>query len=367
TVRWKNVVAGDDHACALTLQGQAFCWRAGSGPPRRVPDAPALATITVGSSRSCDDAGMPGCEDAGLMHACGLDPEGLAYCWGHNLDGQLGDGTTVDRERAGPAAAGLRFRSISAGSAFTCAVSTDNVAYCWGFNGKGNLALGSVDDSPHPQPRAIGRGVMTVAAGIDFACALDLEGNPFCWGDDHRARLGSDAALPAGLATTPVPLNGTHRFASLSAGRAHACGVTSSGGTLCWGSNADGELGSPLELPSAQRDPVEVAAPHLKAVSAGGGHTCGIAKDDAAWCWGDNRRGQVGTRDGEVERCAAEPCPSKPARVAGGARFRAVATGNEFSCGVTQSGELLCWGVRSAAGASSDIDIPTRVRDPVNR
>jgi alpha-tubulin suppressor-like RCC1 family protein len=368
TGRWMSVGAGNDHACALMTEGEAFCWRAGSGTPRRVLDAPALATITVGSARSCDEASVRTCEDVKSMHACGLDKEGLAYCWGDNVDGQLGDGTTVDRESAAPAAAGLRFRSISAGSAFTCAVSTDNVAYCWGFNGKGNLARGSVDESTHPLPRPIGRGVLSVAAGVDFACALDLEGNPFCWGDDHRARLGSAAAPSAGPATTPVPVNGTHRFASLSAGRAHACGLTSSGGALCWGSNADQELGSPLELPSAQRDPVEVAAPPLKAVSAGtGAHTCGIARDDAAWCWGDNRHGQVGRGDGAMEKCATEPCPSNPSRVAGGARFRAIATGNDFTCGVTQSGELLCWGGRAAAGGSSDIDVPTRVRDPERR
>jgi alpha-tubulin suppressor-like RCC1 family protein len=34
---------------------------------------------------------------AGAIHSCGLTPDDLAYCWGYNSEGQLGDGTTTTK------------------------------------------------------------------------------------------------------------------------------------------------------------------------------------------------------------------------------------------------------------------------------
>jgi alpha-tubulin suppressor-like RCC1 family protein len=69
----------------------------------------------------------------------------LAYCWGTNFSGELGDGTTTTRLAPVPVAGGLQFRQVSAGTNHTCGVTTGNVAYCWGLNDFGQLGDGTRD------------------------------------------------------------------------------------------------------------------------------------------------------------------------------------------------------------------------------
>ncbi|MBM4413646.1 MAG: hypothetical protein FJ040_09435 [Chloroflexi bacterium] len=81
---------------------------------------------------------------AGMIHTCALTSAGVAYCWGFNSDGQLGDGTTTNRSR--PVAVrmpvGVTFASISVGGGHTCARTRAGVAYCWGTNWAGQLGMG---------------------------------------------------------------------------------------------------------------------------------------------------------------------------------------------------------------------------------
>jgi len=82
-------------------------------------------------------------------HTCGITAAG-AYCWGWNLKGQLGDGTTIQRSTPVPVAGGMSFTSVGAGGFHSCGLTAAGAAYCWGGNSRGQLGDGTTDDRPTP-------------------------------------------------------------------------------------------------------------------------------------------------------------------------------------------------------------------------
>lgn len=91
----------------------------------------------------------------GSLHTCGLTTGNRAYCWGRNSWGQLGDGTTARRRLTPVAVAGDGyFRDIEAGDTHTWARTGGDAGYCWGGNWDGQLGDGSNIDRSSPTPVA---------------------------------------------------------------------------------------------------------------------------------------------------------------------------------------------------------------------
>jgi alpha-tubulin suppressor-like RCC1 family protein len=67
----------------------------------------------------------------------------VAYCWGRNDLGQLGDGTRTQRLTPIAVAGGRFFRQVSAGTGHTCGVTPADRAFCWGSNQFGQLGDGT--------------------------------------------------------------------------------------------------------------------------------------------------------------------------------------------------------------------------------
>lgn len=111
---------------------------------------------------------------AGWGHTCGITTEYLAYCWGLNWRGNLGDGTELDRTTPTPVAGSLRFRQIDAGQNHTCARSyPEDYVYCWGQNDKGQLGDGTTTNRSTPvrvlgsrQFRQVAWATITPAASL---------------------------------------------------------------------------------------------------------------------------------------------------------------------------------------------------------
>jgi len=99
-----------------------------------------------------------------------------------------------------------------------------------------------------------------------------------------------DASQPDG-AVDPQLL----RAVSVSAGASHTCAVLEGGGVACWGSNANGELGSPATSLGASSVPVRVSlSARATQVTAGDRFTCAVLESGKVDCWGNNEFGQLG-------------------------------------------------------------------------
>lgn len=284
----------------------------------------------------------------GPYHSCGLTTNTLAYCWGFNYAGQLGDGTKSDRFRPVAVLGGRAFRAVSAGADHSCGVTADYKVYCWGGNGNGHLGDGTTTDRLMPV-RVLGEhSFRQLSAGWGYTCGVTVGHHAFCWGYNGWGQRGNgktDTRL------TPGPVAGGLRFLQISAKEAHTCGVTTENRAYCWGLNDNAQLGDGTT--TDRLIPVRVTGGRLfRQVSAGNRtHSCGVTLEYRAYCWGWNPVGQLGTGD-ETGSVQVTPVP-----VSGGLRFRQVSAAVHHTCGVTTGSLAYCWGYDDTgalgAGASS--------------
>jgi alpha-tubulin suppressor-like RCC1 family protein len=346
------IAAGLQHTCGLTNTGAAYCWgfndsgQLGTGSSTQ-PSIALPVPVTGGHSFSVLTAGM--------AHTCGITTDGAAYCWGNNDFGQLGGGDTTSTHPSSVPVAVLRghtFAGISAGGTHTCGVTTSGAAYCWGNDGAGNLGAGpgagtgdpSFAESRAPVAVAGGHTFSDVSAsGISYpaghSCGLTTNGTAYCWGGNDWGELGNGSAGESESSNVPVRVPGLS-FSSVTAGLAHTCGLGTDGVAYCWGANSRGELGDGTT--THRSTPVAVSGSQsfsTLAPSRSGLHNCGLINSGAAFCWGWNSHGQLGT-GGEEDPSAQS---TTPVAVSGGLSFTSLALGTYHTCGMTNEGAY-CWG-----------------------
>lgn len=295
-VTFASIAAGQNHTCAVTAAGAAWCWGGAVGGDSVGPlgggdvqrSAAPVAVVGVLTFRVLAVGGWM---------TCGLTLDGAAYCWGRNGYGEVGDGTTAPRRAPVPVAGGHTFTTLAAGGTHVCGLKADGEAYCWGANLRGQLGVGPAATLsaivPRPVRVAGGHAYAQIVANVALTCGLAADGVARCWGNNIYGELG--AGVTAEYADVPTLVAGGHRFTALTAGGAHACGLTADGAAYCWGGNYFGKLGhGDPDWGASQRAPVRVKGPPFVAISAGGSHVCALAVDRRVYCWGDDFYGQVG-------------------------------------------------------------------------
>lgn len=283
--------------------------------------------------------------NAGDFHGCAITQGDRGYCWGFNGDGELGTGTNANANVPTAVARDLSFRVISGGKYHSCGLTLAGVAYCWGENIDGRLGDGTT--SPSNDPSIITAGGYTytaISAGRTNTCGLTSTGRTLCWGfnADGQNGLGRETGNDTlSFHASPQEVERVAGSAtilrSISVGGAHTCGIDLGGVAICWGFNGRGQRGNG-SMAENNDHPTDVAGGIIfDSISAGGSHTCGIA-GGTAYCWGDNTYGQLGTG-------AASPSPTfAPVAVAGGYSFRSISAGEHHTCGVTTANQIVCWG-----------------------
>jgi alpha-tubulin suppressor-like RCC1 family protein len=126
-------------------------------------------------------------------------------------------------------------------------------------------------------------------------------------------------------------------FASVAAGYDHSCGLTADGTAYCWGNNRNGQLGDGTML--IRTSPTLVALNlKFRKIFTGISQTCGITLSPAGklYCWGTGGNGQLGI--------GGASSASTPTAVNSSLAFASVVFGWDFACGLTTTGETHCWG-----------------------
>jgi len=352
--RFQSLSADLEGTCALTVDGIAWCWGGYATYGRRTREprplsSERLASISL-SSRT----------------ACALTLGHRALCIGENVFGLLGAGLplsgprgeTFQRFELTPVAGGHRFRAVSAGGGAACGIAEDDAVWCWGHNLNGQFGNGvqvaygtfSPDtgfDGVRPVEAITGMAFTTIEVGYRHSCALDADGTAWCWGTNEYGQLGDGTTEPRFV---PGPVAGDHRFRGISVNPFRTCGVTLEGEGLCWGHNDRGALGDGTR--ERRTVPTPVTGEHRwRVISLGTQVTCGITDGGAAWCWGMGLDGSLGTGEvGEIQMPSnrAFLYSSEPLAVVGGHRFATLSAGYDHVCGITEDGEVWCWGGNGA-------------------
>jgi len=332
------------HTCAVTLdEGGVKCW--GNNTYGQLGNG-GLVNSTTPVSVYGLESGVASVS-TGSSHTCAVTSSGVAKCWGRNNFGQVGgSGALIDRPLSlfGGAA------SVSAGLNHTCAVIS-GAAKCWGYNNDGQLGDGGTSNSAMPvSVVGLESGVASIEAGVNHTCAV-VSGAAKCWGNNDGGQLGDGSTSPS---TTPVSVVGLESdVASVSAGAAHTCAVVS-GAVKCWGANPAGQLGNGSTSTTPSVTPVNVVGLEsgVASVSAGNAYTCAVTSGGAAKCWGSNNTGKLG--DGSTVNKAT------PVDVSGlGSSVASVSAGLAHTCAVMTSGAAKCWGL-NGSGQLGDNSTATR-------
>ncbi|MDX2218148.1 MAG: hypothetical protein SF172_03930 [Burkholderiales bacterium] len=284
-----SVAHGEYHTCAVNSSGAVLCWgfnlsgQLGNGSNANTTAPVAAVGLTSGATQVT----------AGTIHSCALTTSGSVLCWGYNGTGQLGIGTTVDRNTP-TLLPNLSFgvSAISAGWVHTCALLSSGGVRCWGNNSFGQLGNGSNTDSTVPvDVTGLGGTAIAISSGGYHSCALMTDRTVRCWGRNFNGQLGNGDFNDT---NTPVTVTGLGGVASLAGGGLHSCAVTQSGGAKCWGFNNFLQLGDGTGNTRSQAGDVLGLTSGVARMAAGRHHTCALTTGGAVKCWGDNDFGQLG-------------------------------------------------------------------------
>ena len=304
--------------------------------------------------------------------------DGNAYAWGNNDYGQLGDGTTTQRDK--PVVVkkpdpmiytnlpnDFTYVQVSAGDGHSLALGSDGYVYAWGDNTYGQLGNNTnggystaplrVRDPATSSNATTGLKSIQVSAGGEHSLAIDANGSTWAWGRNHYGQLGNGTSSASNVANSipvrakfPITEDKEVKVIQASAGYEHSLAIDNEGNTWAWGYNRYGQLGNGDS--STNTAPTLVQYPKKESgsvtavqVSAGGWHSLAIDTDGQAWAWGYNYYGQLGNGSTSGKNANSLPASVQfPTTENKEVKVIQASAGFKHSLAIDEEGRAWAWG-----------------------
>jgi alpha-tubulin suppressor-like RCC1 family protein len=307
--------AGEGYGCAIRSDKTVWCWgtnnlRGGGALGDGTATSRSIAAMVI---RESDGAALSDVVEVHGSHCytCARDTAGGVWCWGCNDSGQLGQGTTAGHlaavpvlTQAGGPAFTLAGDHLTVGGAHACVRTGAGEVWCWGGNLNGQIGNNSLVNQGIPV--RILDAATSVAAGRYHTCAVRPDHTVWCWGRGFQGRLGngtgdraSGNALNKSIptATTTTSMGGTtFGGADEVAAGAMSCAEMSNHQAYCWGIDPYGQTGTgggtyvPQPVLDTRGQPLQ----SVQRIVAQYTRACTFLGDGELLCWGRNSEGELG-------------------------------------------------------------------------
>jgi alpha-tubulin suppressor-like RCC1 family protein len=225
---FSQLAVGDGHACGyIGFAQQALCW--GADTYAQAGSDPATAFYYPGTKQVMFAMNTPLASgvariSAGGEFTCGDMTTGTVQCFGKSVDGQLGNAPAYWFSAAAQAVgSGMALHGVAAGWRHACALDANSEAYCWGYNYWGMVGNGTWSYSTTTAQKVLGlsTGYQTngatikfraLAAGSEHTCGIGTDNHIYCWGHNNLRQLGTwlvganGQAIPDGSGWVPAPV-----------------------------------------------------------------------------------------------------------------------------------------------------------------
>ena len=301
----KLIASGKNQVCVIASDNLAYCWGSNTygqlGNNLTVnSDVPVAVNVTgVLNGKTFKSI------SAGYYATCAIASDNLAYCWGSNMFLQLGNNLTADSlvpvavYTSGVLSGKTILSMSSRDSGHTCVIASDNQTYCWGNGVSGQLgnniaASSKVPVAVYTSGVLSGKTISSISNGMFHTCAIANDSQLYCWGLDTSGQLGNNLTVnsPVPVAVINTGALAGKTISSVSNGADFTCAIASDKRLYCWGSNTMAQFGNNTSVSSSVPVPIYdsgvLSGKTINSVSSGNNHSCAIASDSQAYCWGDS-------------------------------------------------------------------------------
>lgn len=281
---------------------------------------------------------------AGGSHTLILRTNGTVWAAGHNLYGQLGNGSTTNRRNPVMVMSGVK--AIAAGNSHSLFLKNDGSVWAAGYNLYGQLGDGT--STNRSTPVQVMTGVKAISAGGFHSHFLKNDGSVLAAGYNLYGQIGDGSA-----SNRPTPQGVMSTTNTSSGGGSHSLFVTSNGNLWSTGRNHEGQLGDGST--TNRLSPLQIITGNVASISAGGNHSLLVKTDFSAWATGSNSAGQIGNGGNVRLTTPAQVMTNVHEVSAGESHSIFVKTdGTAWATGSNEYGQL-------GTGGNADLNSPAQV------